>query len=140
MIRATTVRTTKRTHHVEYSWIDRRDGLRKEGKFHTYVATAEDCLREFHRSIQCSKELDFDRQVKRPPLAPGDYKITRLFAQHHRKDNLERATGDMVDDDYPIPATANPDLSVKPARIAAVETVEMPFFAETLGKPPQDTP
>jgi hypothetical protein len=140
MIRATTVRTTKRTHHVEYRWRDRRDNTIKDGRFHTYVATAEDCLREFHRHIQCSKELGVNRELIRPPLAPADYKITRLFAQHHRKDNLERATGDLVDDDYPIPATANPDLAAKPATIPAVETVEMPFFAETIGKAPQETP
>lgn len=135
MSRLTSIRTVARTHHVDYRWTDRSldQPVIKDGHFHTLVATAEEALTAFHRVMQQSVERDTNRQVIRDRLAPGDYRILRLYAVHQRGDNLDRAVGDYVYDDYPVPASANPDLPHHLVETPAVETGLLPFPADLNG-------
>lgn len=121
-----------RTHFIEYEWADHRPNkpMHNKGKFDILVSSAEYALLQFHRAMQRAKELDADRQVKRPKLRSDQYRITRLYAVHPR--SCGRADEDIVTDEYLVPTSANPDVTPHPGKGQATAT--MPFYDEVKGK------
>ena len=121
-----------RTHFIEYEWADHRPNkpMHNTGKFDILVSSAEYALLQFHRAMQRAKELDADRQVKRPKLRHDQYRITRLYAVHQNAVS-GRDIG-LVTDEYLVPTSANPDVTPHPGKGQA--TVTMPFYDEVKGK------
>lgn len=93
--------------HIEYRWeADKFPSSVSTERF--YVSGPIIALNHFHRTMQRKREMKDDRKtVIRPKLLPEQYAILRCYETY--LDNL----GVAIKSDYDMPATANPDVSVK---------------------------